>query len=56
LELSAGLNGVVWFTAVVIAAVFAALFRAPGQTRRGPSDYAAAADVARHVGLDNPTF
>jgi uncharacterized membrane protein len=27
LELSAGLNGVVWFTAVVIAAVFAALFR-----------------------------
>jgi hypothetical protein len=27
LELSAGLNGVVWFTAVVIAAVFAAMFR-----------------------------
>jgi hypothetical protein len=27
LELSTGLNGVVWFTAVVIAAVFAALFR-----------------------------
>jgi hypothetical protein len=27
LELSAGLNGVVWFTAVVIAAVFAAVFR-----------------------------
>ncbi len=27
LELSAGLNGVVWFTAVVIAAVFAGMFR-----------------------------
>ena len=27
LELSAGLNGVVWFTAVVIATVFAAMFR-----------------------------
>jgi hypothetical protein len=27
LELSAGLNGVVWFTAVVIATVFAAVFR-----------------------------
>ena len=27
LEVSAGLNGVVWFTAVVIAAVFASLFR-----------------------------